>query len=288
MSSLTAALAVSIPRSDLHGEIVTWDTEGAKPVDVSVVRGALASAGLSEDEAGDLQARSGFSRACKDLKEGRLIRKVETNGRRITFQLTGEAVRQGKLDYQYECQIILDADSGQIECPESAAVETLARQLFAAALEERTSRDITAIVQRLFKKNAELYPINPRKGVAYFVPSAHFAFSDQVEAFLKSLGGTLGRFPVPKGSHGDASVQTALKKGFAERLAELQKAIDGWTDTTRPGTMKKMEEKFVTEEFKISAYRDLLQDQAAALDEAIAAGKKAVADRLFAANADEV
>ena len=267
---------------NLLGEIVTWDTAGAKPVSVTNVRQALVAAGLPEDEAGDLHPRSAWGRACKDLKDGRIIRKVENDGQSgVRFQLTSEAVQSGRLEYGYECQIILDCETGAVACPENQQIEQMARGLIAQAMQERNSRDVTAIVKRLFERHAELYPINPRKGVAYFVPDAHASFSAQVETFLRSMGGVLWRFPVPKGTaEGDLSVQGALKHGFDEKVAELQAVVAEWDEATRKGTMERAVEKFQTLEFKIECYRDLLKDEADKLNNLIATQKAAVLARL--------
>ena len=270
--------------ADLLGEIVTWDTAGARPVSVGAVRSSLASAGLPEDEAGDLAPRSIFSRACKDLKKNRLIRKVEQAGSVVTFQLTTEELVSAKLEYAYECRISLDTETGVISCPEDQSLEAHTRSLFAAASVERTSRDVTAIVQRLFTKHAELYPVNPRKGVAYFVPDKHSVFSAKVETFLRSMGGVLWRFPVPKGTtQGDMAVQDALKHGFEERLAELHEAIAGWDEHTRQGTMDKLSLKLDIAKLKIDAYKDLLKDQMDALNALVEDGKKKVSEKLSAA-----
>src|SRR5262249_32983044 len=60
---------------------------------------------------------------------------------------------------------------------------TLAQEELDRCIEARTGGDVTRIVQRLFERQADLFPIRPAGG-AYFTPQEHAAFVDKVQCFL--------------------------------------------------------------------------------------------------------
>jgi hypothetical protein len=246
---------------ELHGEIVSWDTKSSE-LSIASIRDALSDAGLPDDVAKDLNNRSAFSRAAKHLKENRSIDKVkDTKDNKIIFQLTRKEVIDDKVDFNYETQVTLDTSSGDITS-DDPVIEKQARELFAHAMQVRTASDVTRMVQSLFKNNADLFPINPTKGVAYFVPSKFSEFTAKVEKFLSTVGGNVCRFPVPKGTaEGNRSVMEAVSSGMQTLLDELEESIDSWDDTTRQDTMKRGIEKYRIAEHKINSYSEFLQDR---------------------------
>lgn len=244
----------------LLGEVVTWDVQG-NGIDYEKMLEALDTAGLNKDSAHELTPRSAFSRACKDLKKDRAIDKLKISKAGVaSFQFTAKKkAGDGKIDYDYECLVELDCDSGTVSCPENPQLEGQAKELIAFAMQTRTAQDITRLVQRLFERHADLYPINPRKGVAYFVPECHREFTTRVERFLKELGGMLHRFPVPKGTDaGNASVKDAVQSGLSALLVELNQAVQTWDDTTRTSTMLKAAERYSQIKYKVEAYTEYL------------------------------
>lgn len=258
--------------TELHGEIVSWDTKSPE-LAINVIRDALQNAGLDDDVARDLNNRSAFSRATKHLKENRSIDKVkQTKDGKVIFQLTRRDVIDDKVHFMYETQVTLDTSTGDIICDDSY-IESEARKLFAHAMQVRTASDITRMVQTLFKNNADLFPINPQKGVAYFVPNQFAAFTAKVETFLNAVGGSVWRFPVPKGTpEGNRSVKDAVTAGMQALLDELDEAINGWDDTTRQDTMKRGIDRYRLVEHKINSYGDFLQDR---LDDMLTKAKDA-------------
>jgi hypothetical protein len=55
----------------------------------------------------------------------------------------------------------------------------------------RTGSDITKVVQRLFERQADLFPIRPQGG-CYFTPACHVAFIDKIQDLLNRVGGSCG------------------------------------------------------------------------------------------------
>ena len=272
----------SLSATHLLGEIVTWDTK-ASEIAIDTIRDALTNAGLSDDVAKDLNTRSAFSRATKTLKENRSIDKVkQSKDGVVTFQLTKKEVDEAhdRMDFKFEAIIRLDTKTGDIECPDQI-IEDQAKALLAHAMQTRTASDVTRMVQTLFKSHADLFPINPSKGVAYFVPEKYRDFSKKCEAFLSNVGGTLWQFPVPKGTEsGNASVRDAVTTGLNELLKELNDAVSDWDDTTRKGTMVKGTEKFKLIKHKAEAYAEYLGHNQATLLAEIDEAKKRLVSRI--------
>lgn len=264
----------------LLGEIVTWDVlDSETPFDK--IKRALLDSGLSTDVLSDLQPKAAFLRACRTLKKDRAIDKVEQGPDSIRFQFTHKTIQEGRADYEYECLVLLDTKSGLAACPEDPSKEPEINNLITRAMGTRTSQDITRLVQGMFTKNADLYPINPRKGVAYFVPEKHRSFTAQVEDFLKRVGGAMSRFPVPKGTaEGNASVRDAVSSGLTSLIQELDQVVDTWDENTRKGTMEKMVEKYRIVEYKISAYSEYLNERQAELQKNLEARKQKLAEKI--------
>lgn len=246
--------------SNLLGEVVAWDL---KSVDVTyvAVQDALRDSGLDPDAAKELKPRAAFNRACKDLKKDRSIDKLKQakGSSSVSFQFTKKLVEDAKINFDYECKVHLDTDTGAITCPERSDLEAEATQLFAHARQMRNAQDVTRLVQNLFTSNASLFPLVPNKGVAYFVPEVHREFTAKVDTFLQKLGGKLCRMPVPSGTvEGNASVKDAVQAGMSHVVAELNAAVDAWDDTTRVSTMDKAVARWEQIQYKIEAYSEYL------------------------------
>lgn len=246
--------------AELLGEVVSWDMHGT-PITHSDVQQALRDAGLNPDEAQELTNVQAFGRACKDLRKDRAIDKLDIGGGIAKFQLTRKEKNEttGTIDFDYEAIVVLDCQTGEVSCPESMEIEKQAKELLAFAMQARSAQDVTRLVQRLFAKHADLFPLNS-KGCAYFTPIQHQGFTEQVEQFLKKLGGNLQRFPVPRGTaQGNASVKESVENGLAGLLGELNAAVASWDETTRKSTMDKAFERYEAVSYKIDAYSTYLE-----------------------------
>lgn len=253
--------------SHLLGEIVTWDLRSME-IPLATIQTALRDAGLPEDSLGDLRPQTAFARAVKDLRENRTIDriKIDSKSTLIHFQFTRMHLDQSafEIDFTREALCTLDTDTGAITCPDSPAIENHARTMFAHALAHRTTSDVTRLVQRLFEAHADLFPINPKKGVAYFVPEVHRSFSAQMEDFLSALGGSLLRFPVPSGTDaGNRSVRESVDAGLLAMAEELKTAREAWNESTRHATMDHQLARLQIVQHKAEAYATLLGDRQA-------------------------
>ena len=148
----------------------------------------------------------------------------------------------------------------------------LAQEHLDRALAHRQGADITRVIQKLFDRQADLFPIRDQGGV-YFVPIRFGAFVDRVQEFVNTVGGRLARFPVPVGTpQGDRAVQEAVAEGLSGVIAEHRAAVAGFGDDTRESTLRRAAERVRATRFKLEAYAELLAGEKARLERELAAG----------------
>lgn len=263
----------------LHGEIVTWGKFRIAELTIKDVRTALEVNGLPLDVAHDLSNKSAFGRACKDLKKDRQIDKLKHEGGIYSFQLTQRAMQDGKLEFVFETIVTLHGETGKIEC-ENTGIRLLAEELFKQAMIRRTAQDVTRACQKLFATKAELWPINPEKGVAYFVPNSFREFTAKVEGFVSALGGKLSRFPVPRGTpEGDASVKDAFESRMKADIDELTSIVESFDETTRDSTMESIAARYQAVQFKLQTYAEYTSDR---VERVLAAAKAKLREKVVA------
>ena len=234
------------------GEIITWKIQGVAISHADLVTGLNAS-DLDCDVAKELAPRNAFARSCSKLDTERIIRKVAEDHATITFQFTREALEEGKFSYHFESLLFLDKSSGTITS-ENLELQQLAKEEFSRRMEARTANDVTRLVQRLFERHADLFSIRDQGGV-YFVPEVHRDFIAKVETFVRNIGGSLQRFPIPAGSpQGDRAVQDAIAHGLQVIIDEHLEAVQKFGEDTRPDTLKRAEEKVRKTKLKIEGY----------------------------------
>lgn len=261
-------------RGALHllGEIITWSPGEAEHTHAEV-RKALQDESLDETVAGELLPRYAFARACKHLEQERLIDVLKEETDVITFQFTKKLMNAHSDEWLYKKETLLKLNkiTGIIECP-IKDLEKTAQKLIDKHIEVRTTSDVTKIVQRLFEREADLFPIRDQGG-AYFVPQEYIHFVAKIEGFLSRLGGHVNRFAVPKGSPStNKSVQTTLAMSLDQLIADHKAAVDSFGNDTSAAALQRTAEKIKHTRTKIEAYAEYLmerkEDMLAAITEA--------------------
>ena len=266
----TAALPLVVS-TQLLGEIITWTCAGAT-VQYHDLITALTAAGLDTSVARELAPRHAFTRACRKLSDQRIIRPVAEDDATITFQFTAETRHSDRIDYELETMLTLDKKTGTVTC-DLPGLATIAQEELDRCVAVRTGADLTRVIQKLFERHADLFAIRPQGG-AYFCPAAHAPFVDQVQALLGRLNGQVLRFPVPAGTpEGDRSVKESVAAGLAALIAEHRSAIETFGTDTREETIHRAAEKIRTTRLKIEGYAELLADEKARLEAAVAAAR---------------
>jgi hypothetical protein len=273
------AAAMKADSAEFFGEIVTWQVRRDSSRTFSDVVNALSKAGLDPAMAKKIMPRAAFTRACKALKEKAVFDVIKDTADKTKFQMTKKGMQNEEWVYTKETVLVLDKNTGVLEC-KNKDVRDAAQKLLDAALEIRTTSDITHIVQKLFEKNGDLFSLRDQGGV-YFVPSIYTPFSDKVEKFIEQLGGEMGRFPVPKGTkQGDKSIQTAVADAFRNLIKDHEESIDAFTTRTQDGTMKNAAERINLTRVKIEAYAHYLTNKSKELLKACDEAKKKLDERI--------
>jgi len=266
----TVALPVSVSASTrLLGEVIAWACPGLTVSHTALVA-ALEDADLDPGVARELAPRHAFARACRMLSDRRIIRPVAEDATTIKFQFTAESREDDRYAYTLETMLTLDKQTGSVTC-ELPGLATTAQEELDRCIAVRTGSDVSRIVQKLFERQADLFPIRPQGG-AYFAPACHAAFTDKIQDLLNRVGGRLLRFPVPAGtSEGDRSVTQAVADGLAAVVAEHRHAVALFGSDTRSDTLERAAEKIRSTRFKIQAYSEYLAGEKASLDRALEA-----------------
>jgi hypothetical protein len=286
MTTLTRplpGLPTVAPGTRLLGEIITWSATGVKVRHRDLVE-ALRGSDLDESVARELAPRHAFTRACKKLSEARIIRQVSENDKSLTFQLTAERKEDDRFTYALETLLTLDKATGRVRC-DLPGLATLAQEQLDHCLAARTGGDLTRVVQRLFERQADLFPIRDQGG-AYFVPVAHTAFLERVQTFLSSIQGQMHRFPVPAGTaQGDRSVKETVAAGLASLIAEHEAAIASFGEDTRADTLERAAQRIRLTKHQISAYAEYLAEQRSRLEVDLAEAARKLRERVEALTA---
>ncbi len=273
MTAATATPPVSAGvGTRLLGEVISWSCPGVSITHPALVA-ALEAAGLHAGVARELAPRHAFSRACKRLSEQRIIRPVSEDANTVRFQFTQESRDGDKFEYTLETMLTLDKQTGTVTC-ELPGLATLAQEELDRCIAARTGSDVTRVVQKLFERQADLFPIRPQGG-CYFVAERHSAFVDKVQELMNRVGGRLLRFPVPAGTEeGDRSVTRAVADGLATVVAEHRAAVAQFGTDTRDDTLRRAAEKIRTTKFKLTAYAEYLAGERERLDRAVAEAER--------------
>ncbi len=163
-------LAVA-PGTTLLGEIITWSCSGVAIQHLNLVT-ALRDSGLDESVARELAPRHAFSRACKKLSEQRIIRQVAEDDKTIQFQFTAEHKEGDHFTYDLETMLSLHKESGKVSC-DLPGLATLAQEELDRCIQARTGSDVTKVVQRLFERTADLFPIRDQGGAYWREPARY-------------------------------------------------------------------------------------------------------------------
>jgi hypothetical protein len=247
------------PGTRLLGEIITWGCSGVSVRHLDLVN-ALRDSCLDEGVARELAPRHAFSRACKKLKDARIIRQVAENETTIQFQFTAEKRDGDRFEYELETMLSLEKATGKVSCT-LPGLASLAQEELDRCIAARTGGDVTRLIQKLFERQADLFPIR-EKGGCYFTPHEHVGFVDKVQGFLGKLNGKMNRFPVPAGTpHGDKSVKDAVASGIAALIEEHRRAVADFGEDTRESTLERAAERIRLTRHKVECYSTYLAEE---------------------------
>ena len=274
----------------LLGEIVTWQSARRKKILFDDVKKALVSSGHEEKYAKEFTPATAFTRAAKQLQEERLIHEVGRTDDEVIFQFTKTGMKkvsakEGEKTFALETKVELNRKTGKVSCP-IPELEAMAQQELDRALSERTTSDITGIIQRLFDDYAAKNPTGTliparEQGGAYLVLADHIPFVDRVESFLNALGGSMNRWPIPKGTpRGDKAAATSVFAHFKSLIEEHKEAIQKFGKTTRASTLEESAKLVTDTRVRLEAFSSVLGDSKGEIDGILAECKTILIDKV--------
>lgn len=278
-----AQLQQKLSGFDLLGEIVTWNpkSSGNKVHQYGDVVKALTDCQLNAEVAGEFLPRNAFTRACKDLDDDRIIDLFKEEGSNLVFQFTAKTLSDLGWEYDKKVFVKLNRETGKIQC-DVPQLEELAQKKLDEAMVTRTTTDITKIIQKLMEGESDLSPIRDQGGV-YFIPAECCPFTDKIELFLKALGGSMRRIPVPAGTQtGDNAVRDIMADKLDRLITEHKVAVKGFSINTQKGTIEAAAEKIKTTRTKIEAYANYLKDRSADLLKEVEAANQQLVEQIAA------
>ena len=248
----------------LLGEIVSWNCSKVS-ISQTALEEALKSADLSTHVTPELPFQTAFNRACKNLGQKHLIRKLEEDSEFLYFQFTKEAREGEYFTYETEGRLTLSKKSGKVACTAAELGQAVQVELD-KELPLRKGADVSKLLLKLLEHEAGLFPVRPQGG-SYLVMKEHSAFLDNLESFTTRVGGQLLRFPVPAGTKaGDQSVKQTIASGLAHLIEDYAHAVEAFGADTKPATLDRAADHIRRARFKVEAYSTYLEDEKLKLD----------------------
>ena len=265
---------------ELLGEIVSWNCSGVSLTRSELVE-ALKAARLDPDVVAEMPLHSAFNRACKNLGQRRVIRKLAEDPEVLSYQFTSEARESDLFSYHTEAVLNIDKSSYVVSC-DVKEIEVAVQKELIAELGIRRAGDLSKIILKLLEQKSGLFPVRPSGG-CYLVMAEHSDFLDSLEVFTEKAGGRLLRFPFPAGSKsGDQSVKLTIASALSALINEYSNSIDNFGSDTRGATLEKAADHIRQARFKVEAYSSYLEDERSKLDAMLAGASERLKEKVSA------
>ena len=265
---------------ELLGEIVSWNCSKVSISQTSLVE-ALKSADLSSHVTAELPFQTAFTRACKNLGQRHLIRKLEEDSEFLYFQFTREAREGEYFTYETEGKLTLSKETGKIACTVPELGQAVQVELD-KELPLRKGADVSKLLLKLLEHEAGLFPVRPQGG-CYLVMKEHSSFLDSLESFTGRVGGCLLRYPIPSGTRsGDQSVKLTIASALSALINEYSNSIDNFGSDTKPSTLEKAADHIRVARFKVESYSAYLEDERSKLDDLLVAASERLKEKVSA------
>ena len=265
---------------ELLGEIVSWNCSGVSLTRSELVE-ALKAARLDPDAVAEMPLHSAFNRACKNLGQRRVIRKLAEDPEVLSYQFTSEARESDLFSYHTEAVLNIDKSSYVVSC-DVKEIEVAVQKELIAELGIRRAGDLSKIILKLLEQKSGLFPVRPSGG-CYLVMAEHSDFLDSLEVFTEKAGGRLLRFPFPAGSKsGDQSVKQTIASALSALINEYSNSIDNFGSDTKPSTLEKAADHIRVARFKVESYSAYLEDERSKLDDLLVAASERLKEKVSA------
>ena len=265
---------------ELLGEIVSWNCSKVSISQIALEE-ALNSADLSTHVTPELPFQTAFNRACKNLGQKHLIRKLKEDSEFLYFQFTREAREGEYFTYETEGKLTLSKESGKVSCTVPELGQAVQVELD-KELPLRKGADVSKLLLKLLEHRAGLFPVRPQGG-CYLVMKEHSSFLDSLESFTGRVGGCLLRYPIPSGTRsGDQSVKLTIASALSSLINEYSHSIDNFGSDTKPSTLEKAADHIRVARFKVESYSAYLEDERTKLDDLLVAASERLKEKVSA------
>jgi hypothetical protein len=221
----------------IYGNIVWWNIQNVELTKEQFEK-LLVDHNIDKKYAREHNYRSAFIRALREMEENRIIRKVEEDEFRLTYQFTAEkmvkeAGGEHSLEYDKETVIIIDkveyrksGDFTKSLIKGKPAIKDAVVKLFELHRQKYKSSDITRYIQKIFRESADIISLRTQ-GSVYFVPAGYQQVLDNVTALIADMGNSrLDCCPVPAADASKTMLKNALTSDFNEEFGQLEKEIE--------------------------------------------------------------
>ena len=265
---------------ELLGEIVSWNVSKVS-ISQTALEDALKSADLTTHVTPELPFQTAFTRACKNLGQKHLIRKLEEDSEFVYFQFTKEAREAEYFTYSTEGKLTLSKETGKVACTAAELGQAVQVELD-KELPLRKGADVSKLLLKLLEHEAGLFPVRPQGG-CYLVMKEHSLFLDSLESFTGRVGGCLLRYPIPSGTRsGDQSVKLTIASALSALINEYSNSIDNFGSDTKPSTLEKAADHIRVARFKVESYSAYLEDERSKLDGLLVAASERLKEKVSA------
>lgn len=270
-----------------RGELVIPEFEQVSMA-YSRVLAELDECGLDQNLLRELHPRYAFARACHEMEEGRIIRRLDDGKDELTFQFTHETREGGLYDYQLEAVVTLDKKDGTISCP-LPELAKLAQEKINHCRAVRDTSDMTRLVRRLFREaKIDLFSVR-RAGGVYFVSDTAGGkiFLGKVQRFVGKMGGKFQRYAIAaeQGTAAYGDLRESIKNGLDDMVSKHAAAVDKYVADTRVSALEVRLADLRETRLKVEGYALYLQDEGKALQEDLAELDRRLREKIESATA---
>ncbi len=241
------------------GEIAAFKFPKGLEVSFGTLRQALKDTGNDESIVRSLAPSSAFTRACRKLAAGRIVRVLEHTQDELRFQFTREYASGGELAYAKQAILTLDKHTNAVMCSEIPALAQEAQNLLGKCLDARTTGDLTRVVRAVIERGgADVWPFVERSGV-YFVDVSQQATLNRALNLAVKLGGHVRRLAVPDvGGETARSVKEVVREGLEKLVREHEEAVAAFDPEAGERALENAVERVKVTKLKLEAYAEYI------------------------------
>lgn len=269
MNSTTLPSLTNNTLTKVAGETFWFNLPTNLQVSYTALATALVNSGLDPALCRTLASGYAFNRAVTQMSRGKLRDRKEWSQDKIAIQISARVHVPDGIDYAREGVVTLDRITQTISCPDPV-IKAEAEKQFNAAMSSRNTHDVFRLVRRAMAGviNKTVFPM---KGGVFFALTQEKVLVDNLETFVKALGGTLTRWEIADGTPQNVTqVQTVVVDSFMEVIMEAQNHIGTVNSESKENKIENARKNLQDIYDRLRYNRQLVGDNMAVLEDHIA------------------